>query len=640
MLRRSPWRAGPPLPLPTARRGLPPPWLSLTLLLGAAARAADLPYTLAIAPTGDVGLDRAIADVSQLAQLRDQAPAGPFALVARAEADAARIDTVLRSFGHYDAVIVVRVAGRDVGEAGLLPLLERLPGGAPVPVEVDIDPGPLYRIGVVRLDGPVPDAARQAFDLDAGQPARAGDVLAAGQAVLAALREDGFALARLPPPDAVVHHRERIVDVVYAAEPGPRVAIGEISVGGFERLREDYIRRRLGLEAGEPFSPTRLEQARQDLLAHGVLAWARIAPGDSPDEAGRLPLTVEVAERPPRVVRLGGAYASDEGATLSGAWIHRNLLGGAEELTLQGEVGRLTQNRAADLSYLVRSSLRVPDLWRRDLDLRADLAGIREFLEAYDRDAVTAGIALEHRFAPGLAGRAGLAFEDARITQEGPPQDYRLLALPVSLNWDSTDDPGEPTRGSRIVLEATPVRVLAGPAEGFVRARAVAAGYWAPPVGSSQGDRDGSPDPAGLALTRTVLAGRFVLGDLLGAGADEVPPDWRFYAGGAGSVRGFPFQSIGPRTPSGRPAGGEGLLEASLELRLRFGAHWGAVAFVDSGAVSASGIPHLGDLSVGAGVGVRYYTPIGPVRLDLATPLTASPGDAPVQLYVAIGHAF
>nr|MCU0937404.1 BamA/TamA family outer membrane protein [Gammaproteobacteria bacterium] len=587
-----------------------------------------------------VGLDRAIADVSQLAQLRDQAPAGPFALVARAEADAARIDTVLRSFGHYDAVIVVRVAGRDVGEAGLLPLLERLPGGAPVPVEVDIDPGPLYRIGVVRLDGPVPDAARQAFDLDAGQPARAGDVLAAGQAVLAALREDGFALARLPPPDAVVHHRERIVDVVYAAEPGPRVAIGEISVGGFERLREDYIRRRLGLEAGEPFSPTRLEQARQDLLAHGVLAWARIAPGDSPDEAGRLPLTVEVAERPPRVVRLGGAYASDEGATLSGAWIHRNLLGGAEELTLQGEVGRLTQNRAADLSYLVRSSLRVPDLWRRDLDLRADLAGIREFLEAYDRDAVTAGIALEHRFAPGLAGRAGLAFEDARITQEGPPQDYRLLALPVSLNWDSTDDPGEPTRGSRIVLEATPVRVLAGPAEGFVRARAVAAGYWAPPVGSSQGDRDGSPDPAGLALTRTVLAGRFVLGDLLGAGADEVPPDWRFYAGGAGSVRGFPFQSIGPRTPSGRPAGGEDLLEASLELRLRFGAHWGAVAFVDSGAVSASGIPHLGDLSVGAGVGVRYYTPIGPVRLDLATPLTASPGDAPVQLYVAIGHAF
>jgi translocation and assembly module TamA len=120
----------------------------------------------------------------------------------------------------------------------------------------------------------------------------------------------------------------------------------------------------------------------------------------------------------------------------------------------------------------------------------------------------------------------------------------------------------------------------------------------------------------------------------------DVPPDWRFYAGGGGSVRGFPFQSIGPRTASGQPAGGDGLLEASFELRLRFGEEWGAVAFVDAGAVSEEGIPGLRDMSVGAGIGLRYHTPIGPVRVDLATPLTASSGDSPVQLYVAIGQAF
>jgi len=105
-------------------------------------------------------------------------------------------------------------------------------------------------------------------------------------------------------------------------------------------------------------------------------------------------------------------------------------------------------------------------------------------------------------------------------------------------------------------------------------------------------------------------------------------------------VRGFPFQSIGPRTASNRPAGGDGLLEASLELRLRFGETWGAVAFVDAGAVSEDGLPGLGDLSVGAGIGVRYHTPIGPVRVDLATPLTASSGDSPLQLYIAVGQAF
>jgi translocation and assembly module TamA len=624
-------------------------WLSLTLFLCGAARAADLPYTLAIAPTGEPRLDQAIEDTSQLVRFKDRAPVGPFALIARAEADAARIDRVLRSVGHYDAVIVVRIAGLASGDARLLPLLEGLPGEPPVPVEVEIDPGPVYRIGAVRLDGPVPDTARRAFDLAAGRPARAGDVLAAGQAVLGALQEDGFALARVPPPDAVVHHDTRTMDVLYVAEPGPRLALGEISVSGLERLQEDYIRRRLGVEPGEPSSPSRLERARQDLLVHGVLAWARLTPGDAPDDTGRLPLSLEVAERPPRVIRLGAAYASDEGATLSAAWIHRNLFGRAEELTLQGEVGRLTQNRRADLSHLARGSLRLPDLWLRDLDLKLDLASIGESLDAYDRDAVTAGVSLERRFAPGLYGSAGLGFEDAQITQDGGPQDYRLVSLPLRASYDNTDDPLDPTRGFRLVAEATPAQVLEGEGGGFVRGRAVASGYWMPPIEGWQGrgarsaaSAGDEPDDGGdgLALSRTVLAARLALGNIQGAAVEDVPPDWRFYAGGGGSVRGFPFQSIGPRTASGQPAGGDGLLEASFELRLRFGEEWGAVVFVDAGAVSEEGIPGLRDLSVGAGIGLRYHTPIGPVRVDLAAPLTASAGDSPVQLYVAIGQAF
>jgi translocation and assembly module TamA len=624
-------------------------WLWIALSLPAIAHADGLPYRLTIPSSGDAALDRAIEDASQLARLKDRAPVGPFALVARAEADGARIDSVLRSFGYYDAVIVVRIAGLPSGDARLLPKLERLGGDPPVPVEVEIDPGPVYRIGSARLDGPVPDGARQAFGLAHGQPAVAGDVLAAGQAVLSALREDGFALARVPPPDALVDHGARTMNVLYVAEPGPKLALGEVSVSGLERLHEDYIRRRLGVEAGEPFSPSRLERARQDLLAHGVLAWARLTPGDAPDEAGRLPLLVEVAERPPRVVRLGAAYASDEGATLSAAWIHRNLFGRAEELNLQGEVGRLTQNRRADLSYLLRGTLRLPDLWLRDLDLKLDLAGVSEHLEAYDRDAVTAGVSLERRFAPGLSGSAGLAFEDAHVAQDGETQDYRLVFLPLRLNYDSTDDPLDPTRGLRLVGEATPARVVEGRGGGFVRGRAVASGYWKPPIAGwqAQGDRP-SPPPSdagdggdGLTLSQAVLAARLALGSIQGAAVDEVPADWRFYAGGGGSVRGFPFQSIGPRTASGQPAGGDGLLEASLELRLRFGTEWGAVAFIDAGAVSEDGMAGLTDhLSVGAGIGARYHTPIGPVRVDLATPLTSSAGDSPVQLYIAIGQAF
>lgn len=609
--------------------------LGLALGLGLPAFGADpLPYALTLVPTGNAEIDGALADASQLATLRESAPVGPFALVSRAVLDAGRLDRVLRSFGYYDAQIGIRIDGRALDDPDLLPRLEERSALPPVPVEVRIAPGPLYRLGQVRLDGTVPADVRAAFDLKPGEPARARTVLAAGDAVLRALRADGFALARVAPPDAVVDHDTRTLDVVYTAEPGPRLAIGEIEIRGLDRLREDAVRRRLGLTPGEIYNPERLESARQDLLAGGALAWARLTPGTAPDSQGRLPLTLELAERPRRVMRFAGAYSSDEGATLSTSWTHRNLWGGGEQLTVKGELGQMLSNRPNELSYLAGVVLRVPDLWTRDLNLRLDLGAVNEYLEAYDREAVTAGFAFERSLSRQLAVSAGLAFEDSRVAQDGPYQDYRLLSLPLTLTYDGTDDPLNPDRGLRLSLQTSPARVLEGESSGFFLSRAIGSGYL--DLADLLAALHGPPPAAG----RTVLAGRLVLGSISGASPQEVPPDWRFYAGGGGSVRGYPYQSIGPRTAAGTPAGGDGLLEASLELRQRIGASWGTVAFVDSGAVSENGVPGTGALAVGVGLGVRYFTPIGPIRADIATPLNRQTGDSPVQLYIGIGQAF
>ena len=623
---------------------------ALALTLGSAVPAADtLSYSVAIAPTGDAAIDQVIADASLLVALRDGVPVGPFALVARAESDANRIETILRSFGYYDGLIRIRVAGLDIADPSLLGVLEALPAGSPVSVQVAVDVGPLYRIGEARLVGPVPDGPRALFDLRPGEPARAERVLAAGEAVRQALLEDGYALAQVPPPDALVNHDTRTMDVTYAVEPGPQVTLGPLAVVGLERLREDFVRRRLGIRYGEPFSPSRLERARRDLLTPGVLAWARLTPGAEPDPQGRLPLTLELAERPPRVVRLSGAYASDEGATLSAAWTHRNLFGRAEQLSLQGELGRLTNDRPQSLSYLARGTLRIPDLWVRDRDLRLELAAISESLEAYDRDAVTAAVGLERRFSERTTAGIGLAFEDARITQDAIPQDYRVLSLPLTLAYDNTEDPLDPLRGLRLAATLTPAQVIDGdPSAGFLMVRWAGTGYWPLPA-MRRADRSpqdlgslSGPSSADVAPRRRpgVLAARLVLGSLIGAAPEQVPPDWRFYAGGGGSVRGYPFQSIGPRTRLGQPAGGDGLLEASLELRQPLTERWGLAVFADAGAVSEDGIPGTGDLSVGVGLGVRYQTPVGPVRVDLATPLSRASGDSPVQLYIGIGQAF
>ncbi|HYN76761.1 MAG TPA: BamA/TamA family outer membrane protein [Lamprocystis sp. (in: g-proteobacteria)] len=606
--------------------------LAVALIVGA---AGSQPYTLAITPTGNAQIDQALADTSQLAGLRTRAPVGPFALIGRADADVARFDTVLRSFGYYDGKTQIRIAGLASDDPALLPLLEGRSTALPVAVTVTLDLGPLYQLRVVRLDGPVPDKVRAAFDLKPGEPARAAAVVAAGEAVRDALREDGFALAQVPPPDALVDHDTRTMDVVYRADPGPRLALGTVSVTGLDRLHEDYVLRRLGLTPGEPFSPTRLEAARQDLLAGGVLAWARLTPGTQPDAQGRLPLTLEVAERPLRVVRFTGAFSSDEGASGSASWTHRNLFGRAEQLTLRGELGRVGDDPSAAMSYLANASLRFPDLWVRNLDLRLDLGGVSESLDAYDREAVTGGITLERRLSAQLSVNAGFAFERSRVTQDAVAQDYELVSLPLTLTYDNTDTPLDPRRGWRLAAVVTPTRDLGEDGQSFFLGRVSGSGY----LDLTGGLKDALAASAGTG--RTILATRLVIGSIIGATAAQVPANWRFYSGGGGSVRGYPFQSIGPRTTANTPFGGDGLLELGVELRQRFGANWGAVAFADAGEVSLTNNPFEGGgLVVGVGIGLRYYTPIGPVRVDIATPLDPADGDAAVQLYIGIGQAF
>jgi len=579
-------------------------------------------------------MDQALLDASLLASLRQESQAGAFALVARANEDLVRLNEVLRSFGYYDAYISIHLDGQSLDEPRLV---ERLEAGweqskatEPITVQVAIDLGPLYHLGQVGLKGTLPDAVRQAFPLQTGQPALAASVLAAGQAVLTALREAGFALAQVPAPDALVNHATRTMDVTYTPDPGPRLAIGQVSIKGLEGLKEDYVLRRLGLEPGEGYRPSRLEQARKELMAGGVLASARLIPATAPDASGRLPLTLEVTERPPRVLRFAGAYASDEGGSLSTSWTHRNLLGRAERLTLRVDIGNLGATFSNQPSYLVSTALVKPDLLYRDNDLLLDLAAVREFLDAYDRDAVTAGLSLQRRFSTELNASLGLGLERSRINQDHLTQDYDLAFLPLIIKYNGAGELLDPHQGLRLEARLAPTQVLSGDANDFLHLRATGTGYLDLTRLTGGGGTKG----------RSLLAGRLSIGRIFGASALNVPPDWRFYGGGGGSVRGFPYQSIGPRTTSGKPQGGSNLLETSLEWRQHLWGNWGMAVFADTGAISDQNFPGTGSWSVGAGTGLRYQSPVGPVRLDLATPLNNDAGDPALQFYIGIGQAY
>jgi len=140
-----------------------------------------------------------------------------------------------------------------------------------------------------------------------------------------------------------------------------------------------------------------------------------------------------------------------------------------------------------------------------------------------------------------------------------------------------------------------------------------------------------------------VVAGRVRLGTISGAPLFDLAPSRRFYSGGGGSVRGYGYQQLGPKDQDGDPIGGRGLAEFGLEARVRlkqFGGNFGVVPFFDGGSLTSKEFPDLRNWRYAAGIGVRYYSTFGPIRVDLGVPLNRQKGDGPFAVTVSLGQAF
>jgi translocation and assembly module TamA len=183
----------------------------------------------------------------------------------------------------------------------------------------------------------------------------------------------------------------------------------------------------------------------------------------------------------------------------------------------------------------------------------------------------------------------------------------------------------EPTRGFRASGSVTPTESLGGQAGSatFVIMQASGSTYF---------------DIVGNG--RSIVAVRGLVGAVEGASQFLIPPDQRFYAGGSATVRGYKYQWISPHFPDGIPQGGTAIDAASIEFRQRILEKFGAVAFVDAAQVNGNGSPFRGPLDVGVGVGVRYFTGFGPIRLDIAVPLNRIPRNDAFEFYIGIGEAF
>ena len=641
-------------------------------VFGQNARSADpQSYKVDFGTTGDHDIDATIKATSDLQSLRSSAPVSPFGLIARARSDTDRLTTAIESYGYYQSTILIRINGILLSDPGLGDALTALPKGSTAQVGINFKLGPLYSIRHIGIDGSVPPPlnALQTLGLKTGDPAVAATILAGGARLLNALEEQGYAFAKVDSPVAYEAADAPVLDLTFHVEAGQKVNLGQIGIEGLQRVHESLLRKRLLLHTGDPFSPSAIERARQDLLALAVFAQVSVQIGDKPDASGGVPLTFKIHERKRHAVVVNALYSSDLGGSGGVTWTDRNVFGNAEQLQLKAEITNFGGADTNGVGYDLGARYALPDFLHRDQQLQFSVEAQKLELQAYTQTSRTVGVSLIRKLSSIWSVSAGLTATDDHIIQppgvvtngsaycknliaqyqaaanttnplnvpgcEQIPQtfNYTLIALPFNVNYDSTHlaNPLEdPTHGYRASLSLAPTLAIGHPSTTFLIAQVKGSGYF------------DLKDLFEEAPGRSVLALRTLIGQALGAGEFSLPPDQRFYGGGSATIRGFGFQKVGPNfidNPN-YPTGGTAITAAGGEFRQRFYENWGVAAFIDAGQVSAK-LKFLPDqLRVGVGAGMRYYTPIGPIRFDVAVPVPRRSGDDAFEIYIGLGQTF
>ena len=404
-----------------------------------------------------------------------------------------------------------------------------------------------------------------------------------------------------------------------AVSSGPLARFGALTIEGLQEVEEDYVRLLVDWSEGEAYDRRKVDSTRRNLSGSGLFDSVTIRPADNLDDDGRVPVKATVTEGKHRTIGAGLFFSTDIGPGGEVFWEHRNFFGKNESLNLSAS--------GSPIEQLGTAKFRKPSYWGRDQNLLANASGGNRNTEAFNQVFAEGYLGLEQPWLETWELTAGAA-PAYSILEETDREDERqlgLLGFPLTGVRDDSDDALDPTSGTRFRFTLTPTLGFGSDQLLFLKATAGGTAYY----GLDQDDR-------------FVLAGRARVGSIVGERTEAVPADRRFYAGGGGSIRGYEFQKVGPLDDDNDPLGGRALLELGGELRVRVTEDIGLVPFVDGGTVFDAPYPDMDEtLRWAGGLGFRYFTGFGPLRLDVAFPLNPRDDvDDTFQFYVSFGQAF
>jgi translocation and assembly module TamA len=577
--------------------------------------AAEHDYDVQLDGLDTAGSPELITQFRQLSSLEEgrKSPANAAQIDRRAREDANLLAELLRAHGYYDAAVDPEITPAEPKQR--------------VRVTLHAEPGELYHFAEIRLPGldaagTDTQALRDSFGVKSSDPVTAEEVIKGEGALKVELGKRGYAFAEMGEPDITVDHATRTATLVLPVEPNGVREFGKVVVEGEPLFSARHIQRMARFRPGERFETPLIDDLRRALVATGLVGSAEVRPIARPNSKV-VDVAVKLTRAPVHTIAGELGYGTGEGIKVQASWQHRNLIKPEGAVTVQGVVG--TQEQSLGVA------LRQNNFHRRDQVLNAQIAASHLHENAFDARTFRIGanrerqtnIIWQKRWTWSLGTELIASDEKAVDTDTSTirRRTYLIGALPATLSYDGSDDLLDPTRGFRLSARLSPELSLQNGVFGYGRLQLDGSAYH--PVSG-----------------RVVIAGRVRLGTIIGASRDRIAPSRRFYAGGGGSVRGFGYQDLGPRDPIfNDPLGGRSLAEFALEARIRVGT-FGIVPFIDAGNIYTSPLPHLDKLRFGTGIGLRYYSSFGPIRVDVGTPIGRRSGEPRIAVYVSLGQAF
>ncbi|WP_410219516.1 autotransporter assembly complex protein TamA [Paracoccus sp. (in: a-proteobacteria)] len=545
-------------------------------------------------------------------------------ILAAARGDYARILGLLYDEGYYDSIVSIRLDGAEAAEVAPLDapdLVQR--------VVVAVQPGRIFRFSRAAI-APVAPESEIPSNYAVNEVAGTGAMRRAALAGVDAWRQYGHAKADLADQQIVADHDSARVDSQIALQPGPLVTFGQMSVSGNQRLNERRLRKIAGFPEGTRFNPENLETVRKRLRRSGVFSAITLQEADNLGPGNTLDVDLTVVEQRPRRIGAGFEISNTDGVLVSAYWMHRNLLGGGERLRIDGQIKDIG-SETSDRDDEVTIRLDRPATITADTTgyVEAETARMRE--EDYDEDRASLSLGFNHIFRDRetnlLTADISVQYQYSRAFDANGQTDFQVLALPMNVIWDRRIERNNAKRGFYLSGDLVP---FSGFQETGSGVQTLGEGRIFRSFGSGE---------------RFTLAGRGRLGSVLGSDIEATPRNFLFFSGGGGTVRGHPYQSLGVEVIEGPEGGtiktgGMSVANATAEFRFQVRERIGLVAFADYGQVWADGgFEGVSGDQAGAGLGVRYDTPVGPLRFDVAGPVSGDTASG-VQLYLGLGQAF